>query len=751
MIKKITYEDKVSIQNDENIARKNKVTDEDMNEIKEVVNCNAQDFEIAKTDISNIKSEQTMQNTKITDLETDNTTNKEDISNLKESVETLETDKTEKEKIISDLKEENERLKEDLKGLPKGQASGESIDLNDSAEMRMLEFEIGGNSRQETREGYNLLVLVDGTYTNSGITAVVKDGIVTLNGTATDTSFLTILLTTGNITLLSNTQYTLRAYNDKTVGDSENICALRLGADGMKQANLYNANARYTYKQESDYTFSSIIIRTANGITYNNYVIKPQLELGDGTDNWEQGGSSPSPDYPSEVESCGDNVNLSGIDSVSTISNGYLNSNTGSCCYVRANKTYTISFNSKVEGKVNVRGLLYSSGTANNSWTEVLVSNLTLKDEIYATFTPNQNCYVAFSGGAYNDGNDLEDIFYNIKIEEGSIPTIYSKYGQGNINIEICNKNKLKTEFTENNKLTATASREGYYILTNYRAYLEAGKTYSFSCKTDLKYGLKQDSGKVVCYLMLDKKFDYFVQVISNPRKIMVNKTGWYYLRYDIYENNTTASFWDFQLEEGEATDYTPHQSQTYTIPTQKPFRKVGEYKDTFVKKDGKWYERHWIKRLILDGTETFVLVNEVDNTHLFRLSSIKLPIEHYAENYICNYFIANGAKFDTDLIGSYVYDSTIRFRVNSSIATTIDEFKTWLSDQYNAGTPVYVDYVIANLQDIECTSEQTEILNKIKNEAKTYKGVTHIYSADKVEPNIEVTYLKDIEMMIGG
>lgn len=79
MIKKITYEDKVSIQNDENIARKNKVTDEDMNEIKEVVNCNAQDFEIAKTDISNIKSEQTMQNTKITDLETDNTTNKEDI------------------------------------------------------------------------------------------------------------------------------------------------------------------------------------------------------------------------------------------------------------------------------------------------------------------------------------------------------------------------------------------------------------------------------------------------------------------------------------------------------------------------------------------------------------------------------------------------------------------------------------------------------------------------------------------------
>ena len=69
MIKKLTYEDKVSIQNDESVAVVHKVTDTDMNEVKEVVNNNADelislqaDNTTNKSDISNIKSEQTSQN-----------------------------------------------------------------------------------------------------------------------------------------------------------------------------------------------------------------------------------------------------------------------------------------------------------------------------------------------------------------------------------------------------------------------------------------------------------------------------------------------------------------------------------------------------------------------------------------------------------------------------------------------------------------------------------------------------------------
>ena len=138
MIKTITYESKVAIQNDENIARKNKVTDLDMNEIKDVVNNNANEQTTIQTDITNIKQKENEQDAKLLTLQTKHT----------------------------QLKEENKKLKEDLKGLPNATVEGESIDLNNSAEMRVLEFEVSGNSRQESREGYNTL-----NYDTSGFTA----------------------------------------------------------------------------------------------------------------------------------------------------------------------------------------------------------------------------------------------------------------------------------------------------------------------------------------------------------------------------------------------------------------------------------------------------------------------------------------------------------------------------------------------------------------------------------------------------
>lgn len=693
---------------------------------------------------------------------------------VKQSIETLQNENIQ-------LKSENQRLKEDLKGLPNAKVVGENIDIKDSAEMRVLEFEVGGNSRQDIRSGKNLLEFENGTHTYQGITVVAENGKITINGTPTATPSLVTIPLKKNITIPANIGYTFRAFNTQIIGNSTDYASLRLVAvtasNPYTNANLHNINSKANIIHTNELIVNALMVRGNENITFNNFVVYPQLEVGDGTDTWEQGGASPSPEYPSEVECCGDNINLfdgenfitlySNATTTSKIPNGIratqntVGTNLFSTIYVDdlnklSGKKMTLSFDIKT---LSNRARLYVGiGNSNATIRSIIkdTGDIYENGRYYLTFlVPNADSTydtlffavysTGFSSGAINNYVD----YTNIKLEE-EVASPYSKFGQGNINVEMCNKNKLETEFNENNKLTATADRDGYYTITDYRVYLEADKTYSFSCKSSLTYGLKAGNGKCICYLMLDKQFDYFIQLISNPREFTVTKTGYYYLRYDIYDNNTNASFWDFQVEEGEATNYTPHKSQTHTIPTQQPFKAIEEYKDTFIKKDGKWYERHWIKRLILDGTETFILVNEVDDTHLFRLSSIKLPIEHYSENYICNYFIANGTKIDTNFIGSYVYDSTIRFRVKSLIATTVDDFKTWLSNQYNEDTPVYIDYTLATPEDIECTPEQTEILDKIEN-AKTYKGVTHIYSTDKVEPNMKVTYLKDIEMMIGG
>ena len=59
-----------------------------------------------------------------------------------------------------------------------------------------------------------------------------------------------------------------------------------------------------------------------------------------------------------------------------------------------------------------------------------------------------------------------------------------------------------------------------------------------------------------------------------------------------------------FWVEIDKVTNYEKNQFQTYTIPVQQPFRKIDEYEDTFIRKNGKWYERHYINRCILTGTE---------------------------------------------------------------------------------------------------------------------------------------------------
>lgn len=151
-VTKITWEDKEGIQNDASIARKNKVMDDDMNEIKQAVNNNADELNEAQENINNLQDGQGTANADITNLkgrvttlETDNTQNKSDINTLKndnetnksniqqlqnkqqetetnietlqEKVNTLETDNTQNKADISTLKSDNTTNKENISTL----------------------------------------------------------------------------------------------------------------------------------------------------------------------------------------------------------------------------------------------------------------------------------------------------------------------------------------------------------------------------------------------------------------------------------------------------------------------------------------------------------------------------------------------------------------------------------------------------------------------------------------------------------
>lgn len=137
-MKKITYEDKEYIRNDPSFPRTQTVTDEDMNEIKNAVNENADELDTAKEDIKNLQKNDAQQD---------------------KSIEALQKENTE-------LKEECSRLRQDLNAFPSGQAEGEYITLKDSADSRFNMFRVGGNSKQETRSGKNKINVIASSRTN---------------------------------------------------------------------------------------------------------------------------------------------------------------------------------------------------------------------------------------------------------------------------------------------------------------------------------------------------------------------------------------------------------------------------------------------------------------------------------------------------------------------------------------------------------------------------------------------------------
>lgn len=135
--------------------------------------------------------------------------------------------------------------------------------------------------------GKNLLNLPDGTYTSKGLTVVISNGIITINGTSTATSFITIPI---NLDLNSNFSISL---NNTAMGD--NLTEVRLQISGSNFRSVLLNVANNNIENLSNYgTYTSFMIRVSSGVTITNGIIKPQVELGDITTDYEPYQSSSS-------------------------------------------------------------------------------------------------------------------------------------------------------------------------------------------------------------------------------------------------------------------------------------------------------------------------------------------------------------------------------------------------------------------------------------------------------------------------
>ena len=180
-------------------------------------------------------------------------------------------------------------------------------------------IELLGNTTQSTTTGKNLLGLINGTYTNNGMTAVVNNGEISLSGTASANAFVEI--TSNTINWASGQSNTISAFN--SVANSN--VRIRITSAGTYDTILDSINKKntITYNSGEGIYTQKITIRVQSGTsisTSSPFKFKPQIEVGSGT-SYEPytNGASPNPDYPQEV------VNVTGRQEVKCVGKNLCN------------------------------------------------------------------------------------------------------------------------------------------------------------------------------------------------------------------------------------------------------------------------------------------------------------------------------------------------------------------------------------------------------------------------------------------
>ena len=406
--------------------------------------------------------------------------------------------------------------------------------------------------------------------------------------------------------------------------------------------------------------------------------------------------------------------------------------------------------------------LLSSSG--NNTYA--IANDTSNIDKVYLNIICNN---IGSIPGAYNITITKPKFYFGTEEKE------YEKYGVAPsiehpteveavntvINETVCNKNLFDWESAGMTNKGIDSSTGNLVQNTNLirlvsenLVFLKAG-TYTISYKLANKLWLwvydknKNYKPKYLMQNFIDSVTSYTFTVEEDV-----------YLRIILAKTNDgempLTDDYSIQLEEGtEATDYVEHQEQTLVMPVQAKMPE-GDYFDWENEKE----VHNWNKK-IFDGTESWRMpaTNE-ENAVFCNLSrTVIYDFADDTQEQLSTHFIWEGRQngFQAALnagIGMYTYNAGnykyIYFVVPLTVASTVAEWKEWLEEQYENGTPLTNYYKASTETLLDFTPEQKAVKEQLKN-LHSYKNVTHIFSTDQVAPVANVTYYKDLETVINN
>lgn len=464
-----------------------------------------------------------------------------------------------------------------------------------------------------------------------------------------------------------------------------------------------------------------------------------------------QQGASPSLDYISKIENLeGENICPS-LNTTRTINGVTFTKNKDGSITMNGTATVEIKYPINVNTTTNTRTVLLKA----NSKYRMLSSYESGKYTTQVFYLKNN--VTTYSSSLIETVEETKAGMY-IRVYKDAVlenVTIYPQITKGEEYKPYVPYNSL--EFKDEGENLYNDNIDNYNKPINYwicPVALEQGETYKLSGK--LK-GTKM-TGCVVAVVPYGNSYSEFKDVVYrytalNTSGVVSNRTitvdsSFTSPKLVIYANNkeifkSLFENYEIQLNKGTvAKPYEPHKQQTEYFPLSEG-QKLME--GSYLADDGIHHKRN---QVVLDGSddEGWTLLNSDKNT--YKLSNfINGNGNDNSFNYpiLSNYFksdtqanVFEGVKNTIQALGGNVNGLYISFGKDSDI-NSVSLLRTFLKAKYDAGTPVIVEYELAEEEIVPYTETQQEAWEKLRH-FTLFKGINNITST----ANAKITYVRD-------
>lgn len=352
--------------------------------------------------------------------------------------------------------------------------------------------------------------------------------------------------------------------------------------------------------------------------------------------------------------------------------------------------------------------------------------------------------------------NCSDKIFNNIYIygesEQEKTPTMENPVGIVNkvtdVTLYVHNKNLLTAQFTEDNKITDTATKDDYTVYNaSYPFYITKGNTYTFSFESDGIAGSTSGTDTVQAGVLDVTNGKHYMTMADKYLTFTAIHTGKCSFRYDINKNGCTHSFWNFQIEVGDIkTEYVEGDKQSIEITLSEPLRGVpvgsgGNYTDdtgqqyladAICEKDDQIGVLRYINYMRLTSSG-FTLFKEYDSGNKISFQK-SLGLNYNNEYGLCTHF-ESSHSYNVDTM----WFPDRRIIVTVSDDYTLDTFKKFLNKN-----EVYLAVTCKNNPVFEAFNDDIQTKFKALN---TYYGITNVNNSAGAYNKIE--YVADTKLYI--